>query len=100
MSFAMFWVFLGPTVYWAYAKNELYSSQEESHEVEDKYAEILVKQKERKQDDSKITFDEYEQFLARLEKQNKLDALASQNPKEIRLRSEGETHRRLEMLKK
>lgn len=44
-----------------------------------------MKNKERKKDESKITFDEYEQFLERLDKQGKLHALASQNPKELRL---------------
>ena len=102
ISFLLFWVYLGPTVYRAYAKNEKFlgTEKKEAAEVEDKYAEILIKSKERKKDESKITFDEYEQFLERLERQNKLHALASENPKEMRLQADEEVQRRMESMGK
>ena len=101
LSFAMFWLYLGPTMHKAYFKNEQYlGSDQNADEVEDRYAEILVQQKERKNDDSKITFEEYEKFLDRLDSQNKLDAVGSQNPKEIRLRADEEVAKRLSGLGK
>ena len=44
LSFAMFWLYLGPTMHKAYFKNEQYlGSDQNADEVEDRYAEILVR---------------------------------------------------------
>ncbi len=92
-SFLLFFVAIGPVIYQSYFQNkailEAMPKREEAGLIEDdKYTHMLkqIKNKQAEQGgatdaESKITFEEYEAFLKKIEQENRLDQMELTNPR-------------------